>query len=610
MAYVGGKSRAARYIIPLLNNDAFNNAKFYEPFLGYAHILSQVVKKESYNATDVNENLLAIHRFVQSGRTDFPFISKEDYIQLRDGTYIVPAGSKYDLETLRGFAAFAYTYAGKEFGGYTATDKNNERDYAKERFRHYETLQKSPSYMSAFIKKESYEMLDPVPFSVIYADPPYAPFYSETDDYYNVDFDHKKFWETVRRWVRKYKCFVFVSEYSAPPDFVAMRSWGSRSTLNQATMKGTRVEHLFVFQEQYAFFKLLQFDPLAPPRVEYITPDVLMTLPFNKMLAVLDQTRNMPLIHTYLKVITHGTFYDTVIMNAFALKRDSFRQDPAFPFLLTRAKLSPTDAELNGILGAIEYPNLARDVMHIAWTLATGTKDPELNELALFLLDRPAIAVLIERHVQPFRRFAPIFAKFGEANMLGSLFQEIEKSELSYIQGADSPANSNGFVPLPLALAMPSLQPCSLFYDRGVYEKIRTATMGDLELKVAAEGEEISLDMSLFKDREQLFGQQMAWQRLRAIDPLVFAFELPDLQGYTNRQSATLFVEVDVYLRLQDALEALRKTGVTDEQRARLSASLEYYKFKVLAITQEEIKGLPAPVQKKNKRKRGPANVD
>ena len=73
---------------------------------------------------------------------------------------------------------------------------------------------------------------------VVYCDPPYA----NTDGYRSGDFDSVAFWE----WARTRDYPVYVSEYSAPDDFVSIWSKEKRSLFNGKKQSTLKVEHLFV----------------------------------------------------------------------------------------------------------------------------------------------------------------------------------------------------------------------------------------------------------------------------------------------------------------------------------------------------------------------------
>lgn len=79
---------------------------------------------------------------------------------------------------------------------------------------------------------------------VVYCDPPYAG----TDGYglHKSAFDQEAFWN----WARKCERLLFISEYSAPVDFVPIDEVPHRSRLSSTTNKSV-TERLFVHESRY-----------------------------------------------------------------------------------------------------------------------------------------------------------------------------------------------------------------------------------------------------------------------------------------------------------------------------------------------------------------------
>ena len=79
---------------------------------------------------------------------------------------------------------------------------------------------------------------------VVYCDPPYAG----TDGYglHKSAFDQEAFWN----WARKCERLLFISEYSAPVDFVPIVEVPHRSRLS-ATTNNSVTERLFVHESRY-----------------------------------------------------------------------------------------------------------------------------------------------------------------------------------------------------------------------------------------------------------------------------------------------------------------------------------------------------------------------
>ena len=78
--------------------------------------------------------------------------------------------------------------------------------------------------------------------SIVYCDPPYAG----TAEYKEGSFNHAEFWEWCRKISKTNK--IYISEYSAPPDFVPVITFEQKSTLQGGTQKHNNQpkERLFV----------------------------------------------------------------------------------------------------------------------------------------------------------------------------------------------------------------------------------------------------------------------------------------------------------------------------------------------------------------------------
>lgn len=71
----------------------------------------------------------------------------------------------------------------------------------------------------------SYEKVEIPKNAIIYCDPPYK----WTAEYSEWQFNHKEFWEYIRKISKTNK--VFISEYTAPDDFKAIYNFSQKSTL-------------------------------------------------------------------------------------------------------------------------------------------------------------------------------------------------------------------------------------------------------------------------------------------------------------------------------------------------------------------------------------------
>jgi DNA adenine methylase len=230
MAYVGGKSKCYSHIIDILNKPIYNDKTYLEPFVGMGHILKRVQNKKRYLASDINENLYYLLKGIQN-KEKINCISKTKYQILKN---------QNEPSFEKSLAAFTYSYNGKEFGGYTKTDKNLTRNYPEERIRYYTTLQENDTFMKTKLKNCAYNKWKPSNF-LIYCDPPYI---NTTD--YSTNFDHDLFWETMRQWSKKN--IVFISEYTAPKDFKVVSKGEKYMSLSGSGSSSKRTEKLFQYR--------------------------------------------------------------------------------------------------------------------------------------------------------------------------------------------------------------------------------------------------------------------------------------------------------------------------------------------------------------------------
>ena len=75
---------------------------------------------------------------------------------------------------------------------------------------------------------------------VVYCDPPYKGTYG-----YGREFDHEDFWQ----WCRTRDFPVYVSEYSAPEDFISIWCKEKRRLFNSSGLSENAVEHLFLHKK-------------------------------------------------------------------------------------------------------------------------------------------------------------------------------------------------------------------------------------------------------------------------------------------------------------------------------------------------------------------------
>lgn len=232
MKYMGSKARLAKELLPIILKDR-GSRPYVEPFAGGMNMMKHVPCGVGGRfAADNNSFLIEFWKaFIGGWRP--PFVTRELYAELRAG-----AGEP----ALRGWAGFCCSYSGKWFGGYAGTvqTKGGVRDYIAEALAHCE--KQAPKLAGCYFAAGSYNEISIPENAIVYCDPPYA----ETTGYHS-DFNHAAFWQWVREKSASHK--VFVSEYTAPPDFACIWSGSVASSLS-ANGKGgaskVSTERLFI----------------------------------------------------------------------------------------------------------------------------------------------------------------------------------------------------------------------------------------------------------------------------------------------------------------------------------------------------------------------------
>ena len=186
--------------------------------------------KSSYKASDNNELLICLLKGIQSKKR-LPTIDETRYRALR---------TRDTVDFPSAVAAFAYSYNGKEWGGFTDKYYRNGRyhSYSEERKRYYKQLAQNKTFSKTILRLCDYTDLKPKN-ALVYCDPPYRG-----TTQYGDNFDSAEFWDVMREWSEDN--IVLVSEYTAPRDFVVVASRQKTMSLSGEGNGGKRRERLYV----------------------------------------------------------------------------------------------------------------------------------------------------------------------------------------------------------------------------------------------------------------------------------------------------------------------------------------------------------------------------
>jgi DNA adenine methylase len=231
MKYMGSKNRIAKDILPIILQDRKPNQYYVEPFVGGANMIDKVTGLRI--GADINEYLIEALLFIR----DFPDCLPKDNTEFTEQDYADIRLNKDKNKPLTGFAGFAYSFGAKWFGGWARCKKNT--DYISTGYRG--ALKQSPFIQGVDFRHSIYQDLEIPPNSIIYCDPPYR---GTTG--YKDKFDHDIFWQWCRDKSNEGHT-VYISEYSAPEDFICVWEKEIISSLDNRTAANKATEKLYTY---------------------------------------------------------------------------------------------------------------------------------------------------------------------------------------------------------------------------------------------------------------------------------------------------------------------------------------------------------------------------
>lgn len=227
---MGGKAKIAKPIARYLQSIRQPGQLYIEPFVGAANILMHMTSGGPCLAYDAHPDLILLWQALQKGWKPPTRVSRALHRKLR---HSAPSA-------LRAFVGFACSYSAKFFAGW-AFSKRNPR-YAGEGSRGL--ARKMPFLQNVPFQQRDYSTILNPANALIYCDPPYAG----TAGFRGVpQFDHEKFWDTMRRWSQNNT--VIISETTAPPDFqIVMQLSAPRGIRKHSKARNGKPRTEFLFR--------------------------------------------------------------------------------------------------------------------------------------------------------------------------------------------------------------------------------------------------------------------------------------------------------------------------------------------------------------------------
>ncbi len=227
MRYLGGKSRSAKHIVPLLKAAYEPSQAYVEPFIGSGWVMQDMDVEGVRLGADIHGGLIAMWTAMQSGWLPPAEITREEWLDLQ--------ARKLEVDPLVAYAGFC-SFGGVYFASYLAgSAPGSKRSY--QAAHQASTVRKAERLKGVELEACSYLDLALPPASLIYCDPPYAG----TGRYRcTPKFDSVQFWHWTQD-VANAGHTVFVSEFSAPESPAIQEVWAKPTNVSIAA--GQAAEH-------------------------------------------------------------------------------------------------------------------------------------------------------------------------------------------------------------------------------------------------------------------------------------------------------------------------------------------------------------------------------
>lgn len=248
MKYLGGKHQNGRYIANILYHLAppEDVDGYLEPFCGSLGVFKHMTNYKKSIGSDIHPDLIKLWKEVKSNI----FIPPKTKITNKAWE---KAKKLKSPNAMKAFIGFGCSFGGIFFiGNAQKYDKQNKRDFRQEAINSINKMKPMIQKKNVLFKNKSYDKYTPKSM-LIYCDPPYIG----TTKYKGIkQFDHDKFWETMRKWSKNN--IVLISEERAPKDFICIWEKKKRRTLLKTSKtKNNKINKRFYSSEKLFMHKSL-----------------------------------------------------------------------------------------------------------------------------------------------------------------------------------------------------------------------------------------------------------------------------------------------------------------------------------------------------------------
>ena len=247
MKYIGGKHKIGKTIANILQLICPIETKktYLEPFCGSLGVFKLMTDYKKCYASDFHPDLIALWKSIQNKTLKIPSrISKTKWLQLKNTK---------SPNAMKGLVGFGCSFGGVFFSGYSQEYAGSSgRNFYNETKRSIKKIEPIIQKKNVKFYHKSYDKWNPKNM-LIYCDPPYKNKKGYKVHTKDEEFDHDKFWDTMRKWSKQN--LVVISEETSPKDFKKIWSQKKHRTLNK--QKNHKKECLFVHESLLSKIKKL-----------------------------------------------------------------------------------------------------------------------------------------------------------------------------------------------------------------------------------------------------------------------------------------------------------------------------------------------------------------